>query len=80
MRGLLSTQQPRDIPPKFVEKGHPTSIRNDKIPRFPVSEGRRKIDDELRPSVLRHKLIIPKFLRFFQAIEVDELIQPSCPR
>ena len=65
LRVLPTTQQPKDIPPKVVEKGLPTVTRSKKIPRFPISEGQRKIDDEPRPSIPRHKLIVPKFLRFF---------------
>ena len=32
------------------------------------------MDDEPRPSIPRHEIIIPKFLGFFQTVKVDELV------
>ena len=39
-----------------------TKQKQKKKPRFPISKGQRKIDDESRPSVPRHKLVVPELL------------------
>ena len=37
--------------------------------------GQWKVDNETRLSILGHELIIPKLLRRFQVVKVDELIE-----
>ena len=73
-RGLPSAQQPRDVPPKVIRKSLPTVARHKKISGLLVTEGRRKISDEMRLSIPRDELVIPKLLGFFQTIKVDELV------
>ena len=64
LRGLPLTQQPRDIPPKVIKKSLPTISRYKEISRLPVTEGRREIDDETRPFILGHKLIVAELFGF----------------
>ena len=73
-RGLPLTQQPRDVPPKVIRKCLLTVAQHEKISGLPVIEGRRKISDETRLSVLGDELVIPKLSGFFQTIKVDELV------
>ena len=74
LRGLPPAQQPRDVPQKVIKKCLPTIARHEEKPRLPITEGRWKINDEARLSILGYKLIISKLLGFFQMIEMDKLI------
>ena len=65
LKGLPPMRQPRDIPPKVVKKGLLTVTRHKEVPTLPVTEGRRQIDDESRPSIPRHELIVTKLLGLF---------------
>ena len=64
-KGLPLTQQPRDIPPEVVKEGLPIVTRHKKVPRLPITEGRKQIGDKPRPSIPRHELIITKLLGLF---------------
>ena len=64
-RGFPPTQQPKDIPPEVILEGLPIVTRHKEVPRLPVMEGRRQIDDELKPSIARHELIVTKLLGLF---------------
>ena len=75
LRGLPPAQQPKDIPPKVIKKSLPTIARHEEKPRLPITEGRWKINDEARLSILGYKLIISKLLGFFQTVEMDELVK-----
>ena len=65
LRGLPLMQQPRDIPPEVVREGFPTITRHKEVPRLLVIEGQRQIDDELKPSIARHELIVTKLFGLF---------------
>ena len=75
LRGFPPAQQPRDVPPKVIRKSLPTISRHEEKPRLPITEGRWKINDEARLSILGYKLVIPKLLGFFQMVKMDELVK-----
>ena len=75
LRGLPSAQQPRDTPPKVIRKSLPTIARHEEKPRLPITEGRWKINDEVRLSIPGYKLVISKLLGLFQMVEMDELVK-----
>ena len=63
--GLPPTQQPKDIPPEVIREVLLIVTRHKEVPRLPITEGRRQIYDELRPSIPRHELIVTKLLGLF---------------
>ena len=65
LKGLPPMQQPRDIPSEVIRKGLPTVTRHKEVPRLPITEGQRQIDDEPRSSIPRHELIVTKLLGLF---------------
>ena len=62
LKGLPPTQQPRDILPEVVKEGLPIVTWHKEVPRLLVREGQRQIDDEPRPSIPGHELIVTKLL------------------
>ena len=71
-------KQPRNLTLEVIRESLPSIHRHKKVPRFPISEGWRKIRDDPCLSDSRHKLVVPILLGLLQTVQVNELVQPDC--